>query len=326
MTTFENQNSFKVPKKIGKYMILQEIGSGASGQVHIAQKVGSKDKFCVKIIPKSRIESEEDERHLIAEITIIRSLKHKNLIRFVDLIDFEDSFCIFQEFFEGQCLLDFVNNSSNIPELHIQIIFSQLIEVISFLHSKGISHRDIKLENILLNQNFELKLIDFGLASLKNKNLLTTFCGSVHYLASECLQRIPYDGKASDLWSCGVVLYALACQQLPFTDSEMDKLVKKIIRAEYTIPKNCSCLCAHLISKLLVTDPLARFTSLEVMNHRYLASFFDMEFRSKSMSRRPSKAVSSPQSSAKSFPTLRYEGNPSMRPQARTPIIRRNRK
>ena len=130
-----------------------------------------------------------------------------------------------------------------------------------FLHSKGIAHRDLKPENLLLDKYKNLKIVDFGLSNLYDPpdGLLKTACGSPCYAAPEMIAGKRYQGLKTDIWSSGVILYAMVAGFLPFEDPKTSNLYKKILAGEYKIPKFLSTDCSHFISKILVVDPINRF-------------------------------------------------------------------
>ena len=141
------------------------------------------------------------------------------------------------------------------------MIFQQLLNAVEYLHSIGITHRDIKPENILLDHNNFVKLIDFGLSSFYQKNeKLMTSCGSPCYAAPEMLVEKAYDPLLADIWSCGIVLYAMVCGFLPFEDKSTKVLYKKIEEGVYEEPKHLSLVVKGLLKKILQIDPAKRIT------------------------------------------------------------------
>lgn len=130
-----------------------------------------------------------------------------------------------------------------------------------YLHLLGICHRDLKPENLLLDFRGNIKVVDFGLSNLyEGEDRLKTACGSPCYAAPEMLMGMQYNGLKTDLWSCGVVLYAMVCGYLPFEDPELAVLYKKIKSGRYDLPKNLPAKTKDLIIKMLQTDPNARLT------------------------------------------------------------------
>lgn len=144
---------------------------------------------------------------------------------------------------------------------------------IKYIHSLNVAHRDIKLENILIDQTGHIKISDFGLSKLFDSNsdgLTSTPCGSLCFASPECLSGEPYDAKKSDLWSCGVILYAMATGLMPWTEKQIGKLFEQIKKGEFMIPPFISDNCADLIRRLMTVDVDKRITEEEVLNHPFL--------------------------------------------------------
>lgn len=139
-----------------------------------------------------------------------------------------------------------------------------------YIHKLGICHRDLKPENLLIDFDGSLKVVDFGLSNMYEQgNTLKTACGSPCYAAPEMIAGNRYHGLKSDIWSCGVVLYAMLCGFLPFEDQKTSNLYKKILSAEYTLPKFLSSDAKDIIQKIFVTDPEKRITIEELRLHRW---------------------------------------------------------
>ena len=139
-----------------------------------------------------------------------------------------------------------------------------------YIHKLGICHRDLKPENLLIDFDGSLKVVDFGLSNMYEQgNTLKTVCGSPCYAAPEMIAGNRYHGLKSDIWSCGVVLYAMLCGFLPFEDQKTSNLYKKILSAEYTLPKFLSSDAKDIIQKIFVTDPEKRITIEELRLHRW---------------------------------------------------------
>ncbi|CAB4024954.1 maternal embryonic leucine zipper kinase, partial [Paramuricea clavata] len=149
----------------------------------------------------------------------------------------------------------------------------QIVAAVGYMHEKGYAHRDLKPENLLLDENQDIKLIDFGLVGKPEGGMsqqLETCCGSPAYAAPELISGVPYFGNEADLWSLGVLLYALLCGFLPFDDDNTYNLYKSIQKGEYEIPDFLSKGSISLIGKLLQTDPKQRLTVKQLFMHPWL--------------------------------------------------------
>lgn len=170
-------------------------------------------------------------------------------------------------------LFDYLTEEGKLPMSTVLHFFRQLIYGLDFLHHHAICHRDLKPENILLDSFLNIRISDFGLARWMKDNIATTGCGTPHYSAPEVIKGIPYDGRIADIWSCGVILFTLLFQRLPFEDSNIRALFNKIKGGKYEVPE-CSNEARDLIQKMLCVDTLERITLQQIKNH----PFFRLEF------------------------------------------------
>lgn len=137
-----------------------------------------------------------------------------------------------------------------------------------YLHQLNIVHRDLKPENLLLDHNNNIKLVDFGLSNTyETGDTLKTACGSPCYAAPEMIAGERYFGSKVDVWSCGVILFAMVCGYLPFEDPDTAKLYKKILKGDVAIPSHVSSNGKELIKKILNTDPDSRYTADQIKQH-----------------------------------------------------------
>lgn len=262
-----------IPQQIGKYRIAKRIGAGSYSVVYAVINLVTGEQVCVKIIPKSTTQTEVDMIQLAREIKILSSVSHSNIIKFIEFVEDENNYYIFQEISDGATLLQFIAASEKpLSESLSRIIFKQLISALIFLHQNGIYHRDIKLENILINTDMTIKLIDFGFSNFGNRDsLLKTICGSLRYLSPECIKGEAYSGALADVWSAGVVLFILITKLMPFNGTSQPQIINNIIECNYEIPDFVSPLCADLIKRIFVVDPNIRITTEQIFAHPWLA-------------------------------------------------------
>lgn len=267
-----SQLDTNIPNQIGKYKITKKVGSGSFSVVYAVINLVTGEQACVKIIPKSNTQAEVDMIQLAREIKILSSVSHNNIIKFIEFLEDEYNYYIFQEISDGASLLQFLSASEKpLSESLTRIIFKQLINALIFLHQNGIYHRDIKLENILINTDMTIKLIDFGFCNFGNRDsLLKTICGSLRYLPPECIKGEAYSGDLADVWSAGVVLFILITKLMPFNGSNQPQIIKNIIECNYEIPDFVLPLCADLIKRIFVTDPNNRITTEQIFAHPWM--------------------------------------------------------
>ncbi|KAF9597296.1 hypothetical protein IFM89_016437 [Coptis chinensis] len=180
---------------------------------------------------------------------------------------------IVMEFVTGGELFDKIVNNGRMREDEARSYFQQLINAVDYCHSRGVYHRDLKPENLLLDMCGNLKVSDFGLSALsqqvRDDGLLHTTCGTPNYVAPEVLNDRGYDGATADLWSCGVILFVLLAGYLPFEDSNLMNLYKKISMAEFTCPPWLSFNAMKLLSRILDPSPITRITIAEILEDEW---------------------------------------------------------
>jgi 5'-AMP-activated protein kinase, catalytic alpha subunit len=175
------------------------------------------------------------------------------------------------EFMEKGELFDYIVENKRINEVEAIRIFSQLIAGIEYIHKIGVVHRDLKPENILLDYKKSIKIVDFGLSNTYKKGEhLKTPCGSPCYAAPEMIRGEKYDGLKVDIWSCGVILFAMLCGYLPFEDPDTPALYKKILSGSYNLHKSLSEEARDLISKVLNGNQSERYTIEQIRNHVWM--------------------------------------------------------
>lgn len=173
------------------------------------------------------------------------------------------------EYIEQGDLFHYINNHGRLSEEVALYFFRQIISAITYCHSFNICHRDLKPENILITSDGKIKIADFGMAALHQTDAhhLSTACGSPHYAAPELLKNRQYRGDKADIWSLGVILYAMLAATLPFDDPDMRLMMNKTKKGQYSMPKNLSPEAEDLIRCMLQVDPQRRITLAEIWRH-----------------------------------------------------------
>jgi serine/threonine protein kinase len=178
------------------------------------------------------------------------------------------------EYVEGGELFDYVSNNGPLPEEEAVRLFRQIIAGLGYCHRFNICHRDLKPENILLDGWHNVKLADFGMAALQPEgHWLNTSCGSPHYAAPEIIYGRKYRGDKADIWSCGIILYALLTGYLPFDGGDLANTLRLVKKAEYYMPRELSDEAADLIDRILQKRPEDRITMLEMWSHPLLKKY-----------------------------------------------------
>ncbi|CAF3815713.1 unnamed protein product [Adineta steineri] len=248
----------------------QTLGKGTYGKVKLALDKRKNEQVAIKTIKKSRIENPHDLARIRREIDFMTSLNHPYIIRIKEGKGFYESrekIILVMEYASGGELYDYLNRMKRIPESQARAIFRQIVSAVHFLHKNQIVHRDLKLENILIDHNGDIKLADFGLSNnWSPRRLLHTFCGSPLYASPEIVSGIPYYGPEVDCWSLGVLLYTLVFGSMPFQGGDYNRLVRNITSGEFIQPREQSGALG-LIRKCLTVLPSKRFTVDDVAAH-----------------------------------------------------------
>ncbi|KAG6821187.1 hypothetical protein H0H93_004007 [Arthromyces matolae] len=270
------------PRRIGLWKIGREIGSGASGHVKIARHSETGQYAAIKIIPKvlltSRVsinrmadETEHTQLAIEREIVVMKLLDHPNVMRLYDVWETSTELYLVLEYIQGGELFDHLCSRGKLPVPEALNYFQQIISGMDYCHRFNVAHRDLKPENILLDQDFNVKIADFGMAAWQanEDGLLRTSCGSPHYAAPEIIEGVMYNGSAADIWSCGVILYALLAGRLPFDDEDTATLLNKVKAGTFEFPDDMDILAQDLITRMLTMDVSERITMPEIMCHPF---------------------------------------------------------
>jgi 5'-AMP-activated protein kinase catalytic alpha subunit len=215
----------------------------------------------IKILHKNRILLEADKIRVDREIAILRKVRHPNIIQLLEIIETPGHLFIITEYAQGGELFKHIVQNTRLTELEASRIIQQILNAVEYLHSLGISHRDLKPENLLFDRQLNIKVVDFGLGNIYAQGeKLHTACGSPSYAAPEMLLGEPYNGSLSDIWSCGIILYAMCCGYLPFEDPEASELYRKIREGKYSLPGFCSDELGSILQRILNTIPGMRLS------------------------------------------------------------------
>ncbi|XP_059800678.1 NUAK family SNF1-like kinase 1 [Hypanus sabinus] len=258
-----------------RYQILETLGSGAYGKVKKALERVTGRTVAIKSVQMDKVQKELDRIHIQREIEIMSSLNHPNIISIYEVFESKDKIIIVMDYCSNGELYDYVNKHHRLSECEARKAFRQIVSAIHYCHKKGVVHRDLKLENILLDENFNVKLADFGLSTLYHKDhLLETYCGSPLYASPEIVNGFPYHGPEVDCWALGVLLYTLVYGTMPFDSQCYKTLTQQINLGEYRKPPQTSG--AHgLIDWMLMVNPRKRATIEDIANHWWVNWGYD---------------------------------------------------
>ncbi|KAF8342768.1 kinase-like domain-containing protein, partial [Cantharellus anzutake] len=257
--------------KLGEYIVIRSLGEGTFGKVKLAVHTLSGQKVALKHINKGSINAYKVRTRVKREIEYLKLLKHPHIIKLYEVIDTPREVIMVMEYAGGE-LFNYIVDNGRLSESAARKFFQQIAYCLAYSHAHRIVHRDIKPENVLLDENLNVKLADFGLSNeITDGNWLSTSCGSPNYAAPEVISGQLYAGPEIDVWSLGVILYVMVCGRLPFEDEHVPTLFQKISAGLFHKPSHLSPEVAHLIEKMLQTNPLKRFTIPDVLSHPWVA-------------------------------------------------------
>ncbi|KAJ0979008.1 hypothetical protein J5N97_014482 [Dioscorea zingiberensis] len=266
-------SSQKVKRRVGKYELGRTIGEGTFAKVRFARNSETGDPVAIKILDKEKIQKHKLVEQIKREIATMKLIKHPNVVRLYEVMGSKTKIFIVLEFVTGGELFDKIVNHGRMREDEARPYFQQLINAVDYCHSRGVYHRDLKPENLLLDAYGNLKISDFGLSALsqqvRDDGLLHTTCGTPNYVAPEVLDDRGYDGAPADLWSCGVILFVLLAGYLPFDESNLMNLYRKISAAEFTYPSWLSFGAMRLLTRILDPNPMTRITVSEILEDEW---------------------------------------------------------
>ena len=254
---------------ISNYTLKGDIGEGNFGKVKLGIFKQTGEEFAVKILNKKMIK-EKMKNTVFKENDIIKRFNHVNVIFVLDIIEDPENYYIVMEYCKKGELFDYIVDQQRLEEDEAAYFFYQLINGVEYIHSLDVAHRDLKPENLLLNENKILKIIDFGLShEFNGEELLKTKCGSPSYAAPEIIKGLPYDGFKTDVWCCGIILYAMVCGYLPFEGENNKILFKNIVECNPDIPEYLGEDTQDLISAILKPEPNDRVTIEQIKEHEF---------------------------------------------------------
>jgi len=247
------------------------VGTGGFAKVKLATQCLTGMKVAIKIMDKRQLG--EDLPRIRLEIAAMKVLCHQNICKLLQVLETDTKIYMVLEYCPGGELFDYIVDRDRLCEAESRKFFRQIVAAVAYIHEAGYAHRDLKPENILIDEEHQLKLIDFGLCAKPRggmETVLETCCGSPAYAAPELVSGRNYLGSEADIWSMGVLLYALLCGFLPFDDENISSLYKKIQSGQYEKPSWLSQGSLELLHTMLQTDPKKRITVKQLLQHPWI--------------------------------------------------------
>ncbi|ONK80268.1 uncharacterized protein A4U43_C01F15770 [Asparagus officinalis] len=253
------------------------LGQGTFAKVYHARKLSSGQSVAIKVIDKEKILRVGMIDQIKREISVMRLVRHPNVVQLYEVMASKTKIYFVMEYVRGGELFNKVARG-RLKEDAARKYFQQLIGAIDFCHSRGVYHRDLKPENLLLDENGNLKVSDFGLSALgesrRHDGLLHTTCGTPAYVAPEVINKKGYDGAKADVWSCGVVLFVLMAGFLPFHDSNLMEMYRKISKGDFRCPQWLAPEVRRLLIRVLDPNPNTRITIAKLVENPWFKKGF----------------------------------------------------
>lgn len=261
-----------------KYDVGRMLGKGTFGKVYFGKDLKTGGSVAIKVIDKEKVLKVGLIDQTKREISVMGLVKHENVMQLHEVLATKTKIYFVMEYAKGGELFNKISKGK-LKEEVARKYFQQLIRAVSFCHSRGVYHRDLKPENLLLDEEGNLKVSDFGLSAMKETRrkdgLLHTTCGTPAYVAPEVVCRKGYDGAKADIWSCGVILFVLLAGHLPFQDSNLIEMYKKIAKAEFKFPSWFSPDVRRLLTKILDPNPTTRVSMARIMQSAWFKKGLD---------------------------------------------------
>lgn len=290
----ESQDTLEDSALLKRFKVINLIGLGNYARVYKAAPISSPKvnsnsprELAIKSINLTKVSDNYRTKFLPRELSILKRIQHANICKIYEIFQVADRIFIVMQFCSNGTIADLLQKIGPMSEPVARNLFAQIVDAVVYLHSIDIGHRDIKVENILLDGNFVPKLTDFsysirlvdsgvdrqGKSKTMTHQFNETFCGTLPYLSPEMIRQVPYDSKKTDSWALGVSLYVMLNDRIPFPINDIKLMVKKQLDKDYKFKANISCSenCYHLIGRLLEPDFAKRITSLEASNHQWMS-------------------------------------------------------
>ncbi|KAK2982432.1 hypothetical protein RJ640_026275 [Escallonia rubra] len=254
------------------------LGQGNFAKVYYGRNLKSGQSVAIKVIDKEKILKVGLINQTKREISVMSLVKHPNILQLYEVMATKSKIYFVLEYAKGGELFNKVAKG-RLKEDIARKYFQQLISAVDFCHGRGVYHRDLKPENLLLDENGDIKVSDFGLSALaeckRQDGLLHTTCGTPAYVAPEVISRRGYDGAKADIWSCGVILFVLLAGHLPFHDSNLMEMYRKISKADYKCPNWFPSDVRRLLLRILDPNPHTRISIAKIMDNPWFKKGLD---------------------------------------------------
>jgi serine/threonine protein kinase len=256
----------EIPRQFGNYTYVRTIGS-ASSSVVVLVVDNFRHRFAAKVVKREFLASSSNLEYFEREIRLLQFLDHPNIVPLHDIIYQKENIIVIMELCEHGDLFTELARAGALPIRRVRTYSYQLLKALQCLHERGLAHRDLKLENVLVFSDSVIKLADLGLSRPAPRDgLMTTICGSIHYMAPEILQAIPYDGMKADIWSFGIIVFAMCLNQLPWTSRNEVGLIREIVEGIVICPPHMLKEVMEIVVWCTKKNPKERPTPADLLS------------------------------------------------------------
>ncbi|KAI5810011.1 kinase-like domain-containing protein [Peziza echinospora] len=278
-------NTYARKTHIGPWQLGKTLGTGSTGRIRLVRHESSGQRGAAKIMTKEynletylengrELAQERWTNAMEREVIIMKMIRHPHVVQMYDVWETKRELYLVLEYVEGGDLFEYIIKHQQVAEAEAVRLFVQLMSGVDYCHSFSICHRDLKPENILLDKFNNVKIADFGFAALQPPGWkLARSCGTPHYAAPEVIAGVQYDGAPADIWSCGVILFALLAGRVPFDDEDARVLLQKVRFGAFDMPEELSPEAKDLISRMLTVEPTSRITMAEIWTHPLFSNY-----------------------------------------------------
>lgn len=259
------------PTTLEYYKFVKLIGKGAFGKVTLGIHKLTGKYVAIKTIEKSYMKDDFSKRKVFQEVYLLKKIKHSNVIRLLEVFESSKHMLMVMEYAGGGDLLHLIKRKGKLQESDAKFIFKQIAYGLAHIHCRSVIHRDIKLDNILLDCEKGVKICDFGVSKIiKKGQIIQEQCGTPAYLAPEIIIDKGYEGFFVDIWSLGVLLFAMLCGTVPFKAQNLEDLHKLILKGEFTFPTELSSEAQTIVRGMIKLNPRDRLTIPQILAHAWL--------------------------------------------------------
>jgi serine/threonine protein kinase len=277
-TTVGAQFDLEIPRIVNGYEFIRVIAEGSYSILCLVRHLITNISYACKVVSRSVLKLDTMFECFDRELRILQSISHPNIVQLIDVVYTTDIILVIMEYCAGGDLLTAVQDEICYDHYQCRRILQDVLLALQYLHERNISHRDIKLDNILLTESRTAKLADFGLSRhIVRDGLLGTPCGSVEYCAPEILRGEQYDGRKVDIWSLGVVLYAMCSGGMPWTSHDAREVRAQVLAGRFELPRVVPPVIRSVIERMMDPDPEQRPTVSELLEDPWVSAQLDRQ-------------------------------------------------